>query len=148
VEDAAEGLAGIKAIKVSQENPGALVLGSDTLVEKEGRILGKPADAKEALEMLRFLRNGTHRVFTGVTLVLSGKISGSGVECSEVDFSSWDDADLQAYIRTGEPMDKAGAYAIQGRGAFLVRGIRGCFFNVMGLPVQRTLALLKSHRIA
>ncbi len=141
-----ETLARAKALKVSREKPEALVLGADTVVVLENRILNKPADAEEALEMLRLLRGRIHLVYTGIALARAGAIAGVGVEKSEVDFAAWSDADLAAYAQSGEPLDKAGAYAIQGRGAFLVEGIRGCFFNVMGLPVQRTLGLLKPHR--
>jgi septum formation protein len=138
-------LARAKALHVSAEHPDALVLGSDTLVVIDGRILGKPSGTEEAVDMLRLLNGRTHRVYTGVALALAGNITGSGVECSEVTFARRTEAELEEYVRSGEPLDKAGAYAIQGRGAFLVEGIRGCFFNVMGLPVQRTLRLLEPY---
>lgn len=139
-------MAEAKALDVSRKRPEALVLGSDTVVDLEGRLLGKPAHAAEAVDMLRTLRGRRHRVHTGVALALGGKPLAAEVETSEVDFADWSDGDLEDYVRGGEPMDKAGAYAAQGRGAFLVRGIRGCFFNVMGLPVQRTLRLLRPFR--
>ena len=142
-----EALARAKALHVSRENMDALILGADTLVVLDDRILGKPSGPEEALEMLRFLSGRTHKVYTGVALALGGKAISSGVACSEVTFARRSDDDLQTYVRAGEPMDKAGAYAIQGRGAFLVEGIRGCFFNVMGLPVQLTLRLLELYRI-
>ena len=145
-EKVAEELAVIKALHVSGTGGNDLVLGADTLVLLDGRILGKPSGPEEAMEMLRFLRGRTHQVYTGVALALAGKLAASCVECSEVTFASWSDADLEDYVGGGEPMDKAGAYAIQGRGAFLVEGIRGCFFNVMGLPIQATLRLLKPYR--
>ena len=144
-----EALARIKAIEVSRTNTGALALGADTIVVVDDRILNKPADAAEALEMLRLLRGRTHVVYTGVALAADGAVLDAGVERSEVTFSAAPgDEDLRAYVNGGEPMDKAGAYAVQGRGAFLVEGIRGCFFNVMGLPIQRTLRLLGPYRIA
>ena len=145
-EQVPEALAQAKALHISREHPDALVLGADTLVMLDDRILGKPSTAAEALEMLRFLRSRTHRVYTGVALALAGNITGSATDCSEVTFATWGDVELEDYIRSGEPMDKAGAYAIQGRGAFLVDGLQGCFFNVMGLPVQRTLSLLAPYR--
>ena len=145
-EKVAEELAVAKAVHISRTQGADLVLGADTLVLLDGRILGKPSGPEEALEMLRFLRGRTHQVLTGVALAQSGLKLESGVERSEVTFATWSDADLEDYVRGGEPMDKAGAYAIQGRGAFLVEGIKGCFFNVMGLPVQATLRLLKPYR--
>jgi septum formation protein len=92
--------------------------------------------------MLRRLVGKTHRVHTGVALARAGSIVNATTASSTVTFASWDMPHLEAYVRGGEPMDKAGAYAIQGRGAFLVERINGCFFNVMGLPVQKTLGLL------
>ena len=139
-------LAQQKALEVSRQHPEALVLGSDTLVELDGAVLGKPADAEEAVAMLWKLNGRTHRVFTGVALARGGVLLGSSTGCSEVSFARWSGPELEAYVRTGEPMDKAGAYAIQGRGAFLVEKIDGCFYNVMGLPVQKTLRLLAPFR--
>lgn len=141
-----EVLAQAKALHVSNKHDTELILGADTLVMLDDRILGKPAGPEEAMEMLRFLNGRTHRVYTGVALAFGGNIVRSGTACSEVTFVRREDPDLQAYVQGGEPMDKAGAYAIQGRGAFLVEGIRGCFFNVMGLPVQLTLQLLEPYR--
>jgi septum formation protein len=141
-------LAQRKALEISRVSPGALVLGSDTLVELDGNILGKPADEEEALAMLWRLNGRTHRVFTGVALALDGNLLGSSTGRSEVTFARWGGPDLDQYVRGGEPMDKAGAYAIQGRGAFLVEKIDGCFFNVMGLPIQKCLRLLAPHRRA
>ena len=142
-EKVPEELARVKARHVSRLHREALVLGADTLVILDDRILGKPSGPEKAVELLRFLVGRTHRVYTGVALALDGEVVASGVACSDVTFAQWGEAELRKYVDTGEPMDKAGAYAIQGRGAFLVEGIRGCFFNVMGLPVQRTLRLLE-----
>lgn len=139
-------LAQRKALEISAVRPGTLVLGSDTLVELDGKVLGKPADEAEARAMLGRLNGRTHRVFTGVALARDGVLIDSSTGRSEVTFALWGESDLADYVRTGEPMDKAGAYAIQGRGAFLVEKIDGCFFNVMGLPVQKTLSLLAPHR--
>ena len=143
-----EALARVKAREVSALRPGALVLGSDTLVEIDGRVLGKPADAAEAVSMLQWLNGRAHRVYTGVALARAGEVLSSATERTEVTFALWPVSELEAYVRGGEPMDKAGSYAIQGRGAFLVEKIDGCFFNVMGLPVQKTLTLLAPHRLA
>jgi septum formation protein len=143
-----EALARVKALEVSRQRPGALVLGSDTLVEIEGRVLGKPGDDAEAVSMLQWLNGRAHRVFTGVALARGGALLGSATERTEVTFALRTAAEIEAYVRGGEPMDKAGSYAIQGRGAFLVEKIDGCFFNVMGLPVQKTLGLLAPHEQA
>lgn len=143
-----EHLAQRKALEISATRPGTLVLGSDTLVEIDGDVLGKPRDAEEAVGMLERLNGRPHRVYTGVALARDGALVGSATGCSDVVFARHERADLEAYVKTGEPMDKAGSYAIQGRGAFLVEKIDGCFFNVMGLPVRKTLELLSRHRAA
>jgi septum formation protein len=139
-------LAQRKALEISGIRPGNLVLGSDTLVELDGEILGKPADEEEALSMLRRLNGRVHRVFTGVALARDGVLLGSSTGRSEVTFAQTSEAERADYVRGGEPMDKAGSYAIQGRGAFLVEKIDGCFFNVMGLPIQPSLRLLDPYR--
>jgi septum formation protein len=146
--DIPEALARAKALEVSRQRPETLVLGSDTLVEIDGRILGKPADAAEAVSMLQWLNGRAHRVYTGVALARAGVVLESATERTEVTFALRPMAEIEAYVRGGEPMDKAGSYAIQGRGAFLVEKIDGCFFNVMGLPVQKTLRLLAPHEQA
>jgi septum formation protein len=120
----------------------AVVLASDTVVVIDDQILGKPDNEAHALTMLRRLNGRTHVVYTGIALARGGAVVGFDVVGTEVDFALRSDAELQAYAKNSEPMDKAGAYAVQGLGAFLVAGIRGCFFNVMGLPVQATLKLL------
>jgi septum formation protein len=98
--------------------------------------------------MLQWLNGRTHRVYTGVALARGGALLASATERTEVTFALRTVSELEEYVRGGEPMDKAGSYAIQGRGAFLVEKIDGCFFNVMGLPVQKTLTLLAPHRMA
>ena len=145
-EDIPRALAIRKALAVSPLRPEALVLASDTLVELDGEVLGKPRDEAEAVSMLKRLNGRVHRVFTGVALARGGALLGAATGRSEVEFALRTEAELVEYVRGGEPMDKAGSYAIQGRGAFLVEKIDGCFFNVMGLPVQRTLELLTPHR--
>jgi septum formation protein len=145
-EQVPEFLARKKAVEVSILRPEALVLGSDTLVELDGEILGKPVDAQDAVAMLERLNGRTHRVFTGVALARNGETVASATGRSEVTFARWTRADLETYVQGGEPMDKAGAYAVQGRGAFLVEKIDGCFYNVMGLPIQKTLHLLAPSR--
>lgn len=119
------------------------LIGADTIVVVDGDILGKPASPAEALAMLRRLQGRWHEVHTGVALEDAATgVCVDGVETTAVHFVRWDDAWLEAYVQTGECSDKAGAYAIQGFGAMLVEEIRGCFYNVMGFPVQRFLTLL------
>ena len=124
-------------------------IGADTIVVVDGAILGKPDSDATALAMLRRLRGRWHLVHTGVALQDAGNGRRvAGVETTAVRFRAWDDDTLQRYVQTGECADKAGAYAIQGYGAMLVDEIRGCYFNVMGFPVQRFLALLGALRDA
>lgn len=113
-----------------------VILSSDTVVAIDGEILGKPKDAEDAAAMLRLLSGRAHRVISGVCLI--GQ-NGTGVahEVTEVVFDSMDEDTIARYIATGEPFDKAGAYAIQGLASPYIRGIRGCYFNVVGLPVHR-----------
>ncbi|HSE66034.1 MAG TPA: nucleoside triphosphate pyrophosphatase [Gemmatimonadales bacterium] len=133
----AERLARDKARSVK----GDLVLGADTIVLLGDDLLEKPGDGDDALAMLRKLQGQTHQVITSVALVSNGTLR-QATDISSVTFSPCDDAFLRAYIATGEPMDKAGAYGIQGYGAALVERIDGDFFGVMGLPVRLVLRLL------
>ena len=135
-----------KARSVASRTRG-LVLGADTIVVHEGRILGKPCDAAEASRMLRCLSGKRHRVYTGLALVLEERWR-LGCERTDVTFRQLTEADIQRYVATGEPMDKAGAYAIQGLGAGLVRRIVGCYTNVVGLPVPRLLEMLADFQRA
>jgi septum formation protein len=136
--DYVERLARDKALAVS----GELVLGADTTVVVRDAVLEKPADAADALRMLQKLQGRTHQVVTSVALV-AREIVHQATDVTNVTFRRLDDAFLQAYVATGEPMDKAGAYGIQGYGAALVERIEGDFFSVMGLPVRLVLNLLK-----
>jgi septum formation protein len=144
--DIPQRLAERKALALGAQRPESFVLASDTLVEIDGEVLGKPADHDEALQMLGRLNGRTHRVFTGVALVHGGVLVGSSTGRTEVVFALNTPEDLLAYSRSGEPLDKAGSYAIQGRGAFLVEKIDGCFYNVMGLPIAETFSLLRPYR--
>lgn len=121
--------------------PGELVLGADTIVVQDGELLEKPADAADALRMLRRLQGRRHEVTTAICLVADGR-EHEAADTTAVHFRPADDDFLRAYIATGEPMDKAGAYGIQGYGAALVERIEGDFFSVMGLPVRLVLELL------
>lgn len=121
--------------------PEEIVITADTMVFLDGARLGKPRDEAHALEMLTALQGRRHTVCTGVT-VCRGDYRDTQSEETEVFFRPATEQELRAYIRTGEPMDKAGAYGIQGRGALLVEKIHGDFFNVMGLPVLRLSRML------
>ncbi|MCE5315124.1 MAG: Maf family protein [Armatimonadota bacterium] len=131
----------MKARDVSQDNPKSLVIGADTVVVVDEEILGKPRDRSDAARMLKLLSGRTHQVYTGITVIFRGK-EHSGFECTDVTFSGLTDEVISRYISSGEPMDKAGAYAIQGRGAVLIESINGCYFNVVGLPVHKLSAIL------
>jgi septum formation protein len=131
-----------KALEVAARHPQALVIGSDTVVELDGEILGKPKDEQDAFRMLRRLSGQEHRVYTGVTLVKDGQ-SLSQAEKTRVFFREMTDQEIWAYIRTGEPMDKAGAYGYQGMAGLFIQGIEGDYFNVVGLPLCRLGQMLK-----
>ena len=135
--DYVERLAREKALAV----PGRLVLGADTTVVLRDEVLEKPVDAMDALRMLGKLQGRTHQVVTSVALVADETIH-QATDVTNVVFRRLDDAFLEAYVATGEPMDKAGAYGIQGYGAALVERIDGDFFSVMGLPIRLVLELL------
>ena len=118
-----------------------IVLGADTAVVSEGNILGKPANAADARRMLQLLSGRTHAVLTGLAAVTRKGVK-SEVEITQVTFNVIHDAEIDQYVASGEPLDKAGAYAIQGYAARWIPRIEGCYFNVVGLPIARTIALL------
>ncbi len=138
-----EQLAADKAADIAQRYPDAVVIGADTLVAVDELVLGKPTDEAEAAAMLKQLSGRTHTVYTGVAVISAGK-THSLVEATQVTFCRMTDEEIRDYIATGEPMDKAGAYGIQGYGGKYITGIEGCFFNVMGLPLNRLYTILKS----
>ena len=127
----------------AQSVPGALVLGADTTVLLGDVLLEKPNDAADALRMLKLLQGKTHEVISAIALIADG-VPHVATDVTRVTFRAVDDDFLRAYIATGEPMDKAGAYGIQGYGAALVERIEGDFFGVMGLPLRLVLQLLQS----
>ena len=139
--DAVEMLALRKAQTVADLRPHALVIGADTVVAVEGQILGKPRDDDQAAEMLRILSGRTHQVYTGVAICEKSASSVFSC-CTQVEFAPLTEAEIDWYLSTGEPFDKAGAYGIQGYGARFVKGITGDYFNVMGLPVNRLYTIL------
>jgi septum formation protein len=119
------------------------VLGADTTVTLDGAILGKPENAADAARMLRLLSGRSHRVITGVALVTAERTEVAA-EVTAVRFLTLSDEEIAAYVATGEPMDKAGAYGIQGRAARWIPRIEGCYFNVMGLPLALVCSLLEA----
>ncbi len=135
-------LAVAKARAVATRRPEAMVIGGDTVVVLDDAILAKPRHADHAVDMLMRLQDRTHRVTTGVAVVAPGDRVASDVVNVDVRFRAFD-ADLaRAYVATGEPMDKAGAYGIQGSGAVLVDSVQGDYFAVMGLPIGALIRLL------
>ncbi|MBD3278262.1 MAG: septum formation protein Maf [Candidatus Aegiribacteria sp.] len=129
--------------KVAADSP---VLGADTMVCLKDKLLGKPADGEEATEMLKLLSGRWHTVFGGVCFLY--RPLGLVLELCErtdVKFRNLENEEIKAYVETGEPLDKAGSYGIQGYGSMLVETIEGCFFNVMGLPVSRFVKELRSN---
>jgi septum formation protein len=129
--------------QLASTESGLEVLGADTTVTLDNHLLGKPEDAEDAARMLRLLSGRTHRVITGVALVTSSRTEVSA-EVTAVQFLTLSEAEIQHYIATGEPMDKAGAYAIQGYAARWIPRIHGCYFNVVGLPIALVSSLLQS----
>lgn len=129
-----EYLSYIKAMPLN--NGKDIVIGADTVVSVDGRILGKPIDEKDAFDMLKRLSGREHTVYTGVTLAKGEEISTFSV-ATKVYFYELSDEEILEYIKSGEPMDKAGAYGIQGKGSVFIEKIDGDYFNVVGLPVSR-----------
>ena len=135
-----------KALKIAvSADPGTLVLGADTVVACNGEILGKPAGPGDAERMLRMLSGSTHRVMTGICLVRAPQtIEAWTHETTFVTFRELDPEEIESYVESGEPFDKAGGYAIQGLASRFVTHIEGCYFNVVGLPVPLVYEIVKS----
>ena len=142
-EEHVERLARVKAVAVSQTRPEAAVLGGDTVVVLDDEILGKPTGPGDAEHMLLRLAGRSHIVASGLALALPSGEVHSGVATTEVSFRSFRPEVARAYVATGEPLDKAGAYGIQGRGAALVSEIRGDYYTVVGLPISLLMNLLR-----
>nr|WP_317412109.1 Maf family protein [uncultured Solibaculum sp.] len=141
-EEIASHLAKQKAWEVASGHPKDTVIGADTIVVLGSEVLGKPKDREQAVHMLRMLSGKTHQVMTGVWVILDGKGYGF-VQKTEVTFYHLTESEIGQYVETGEPMDKAGAYGIQGLGMTLVKNINGDYSNVVGLPVARLMRLLR-----
>jgi septum formation protein len=136
-------LSSLKALAVAGRHESGTVIGADTTVILDGALLGKPADALHARKMLTALRGRWHEVVSGVTATrVSDGAVASGVERTNVLIRDLSDAEIEQYVRGGEPLDKAGAYGIQGCGATVVEKVNGCFYNVVGLPVVRLREVL------
>ena len=147
-EEIVKELAFRKAMDVAKRiAPGPLVIGADTIVVKNG-ILGKPENEKRAFSMLQTLGGEWHEVVTGVAVIDSlSMVSVKGAEKTRVKMKELTIESINAYIKTGEPMDKAGAYGIQGLGAVLVEKIEGCYFNVVGLPLMKLSTILEEFGV-
>ncbi len=141
--DYAQRLARDKARAVFVRHPRGAVLGADTVVVVDQHLLEKPTDEADAARMLRLLSGRTHQVITGVCLV-APDFEQTEAEITQVVFSPLSDREIAAYVTSGEPMDKAGAYAIQGIASRWVERIEGCYFNVVGLPVPRVYRMLRA----
>ena len=139
-EQTVQELARRKAQAIDAED--ALIIGADTMVFVDGTALGKPTDREDAARMLRMLSGRAHDVLTGVC-IREGRRLRTAAERTKVYFSAMTQAEIDEYIATGEPMDKAGAYGIQGMASRYIQKIEGCFFNVVGLPVYQLYQMLK-----
>ncbi len=143
-EDLVRTIAWQKAQQILQGLEDGIVIAADTVVSWEGKVMGKPADRNEAQAMLSCLSGQVHQVMTGLCVVEAGDGSPDlAVECTDVFFRPLSVRDIDNYLNHGEWMDKAGAYAIQGCGALLIDRIEGCFFNVVGLPLNRLNLMLR-----
>ncbi|MFA9398953.1 MAG: Maf-like protein [Clostridiaceae bacterium] len=133
-----------KALDVAKQYKEDIVIGCDTVVVYENKVLGKPKDKIEAYDMLKMLSDRTHFVYSGLFIIDTKRnIIRNNFEKTEVFFSKLTEKDITRYIDTGEPMDKAGAYGIQGKGGIFVKKINGCFYNVMGLPINKLNSMIR-----
>ena len=140
--DAVMELCARKARAAAEMHPGCIVLAADTLVSVDDQPLGKPADEEDAFRMLSMLRGRWHQVYTGVAVIDANGELHKDVDGADVRFSDMTDEDVRRYIATGEPMDKAGAYALQGIAGLWIDEVRGSFSGVIGLPLSLTRRLL------
>ena len=133
-----------EAVKDRPDCDDCVILSADTVVSYDGKVLEKPEDTEDAKRMLAMLSGNRHEVFTGIAMMYRGALAIDS-ERTDVYFRELSEPEIDAYVRTGEPMDKAGAYAAQGRGSLFVRRIDGDYFNVVGLPAAKVDALLKER---
>jgi septum formation protein len=139
----AQRLARDKASAIFARHPDAVILGADTVVVVDQHLLEKPANSEDATRMLRLLSGREHQVITGIS-VIAGDFERTEAEVTQVYFSKLSDDEIADYVRSGEPMDKAGAYGIQGIASRWIGRIEGCYFNVVGLPMERVYRLLRA----
>jgi septum formation protein len=137
-------LSELKAKAVAAKNPDAIIIGSDTVVAHKGQIMGKPADRAEAISMIKSFAGDIHQVYTGVTIIIPYEKTYTYNVCTDVHVLPMTDEEIERYVDTGEPMDKAGAYAIQGLFAPFISKIDGDYYNVVGLPISSVYAILKN----
>ena len=142
--DLTQRLACRKAREIVKTHKKAVVIGCDTMVIYKGKIFGKPKDKEQALAMLTKLNGRYHEVCSGVAVKLPGRNIAAASEITKVYFHTMSRRELQWYVNTGESMDKAGAYGIQGKGAMLVKKIEGCYYNVVGFPLNKFLNIMDS----
>ncbi|HAT4307124.1 TPA: Maf-like protein [Clostridium perfringens] len=138
-----------KAIEVSKRlNEPSIVIAADTVVFQNGKVLEKPKNEEDAFSMLSSLSGNTHKVYSGICLINTyNDTVVTDCDCTEVRFSELNPRQIRNYINSGEPMDKAGAYGIQGLGGAFVEGINGCYYNVMGLPLNKLYKALENYDI-
>lgn len=138
-----------KAIEVSKRlNEPSIVIAADTVVFQNGKVLEKPKNEEDAFSMLSSLSGNTHKVYSGICLINAyNDTVVTDCDCTEVRFSELNPRQIRNYINSGEPMDKAGAYGIQGLGGAFVEGINGCYYNVMGLPLNKLYKALENYDI-
>ncbi len=141
-QDAVQELSLRKASSAAALHPGCWIIGADTLVSLDGRSLGKPKDEDEAVRMLHLLSGKTHQVFTGVTVISPSGTTLTAFDRTDVTFDLLSDSEIDAYVRSGEPMDKAGAYALQGKAGAWVTRLNGSDTSVIGLPLYLVRRLL------
>jgi septum formation protein len=140
--DAAVEVARQKAREVAKKYPLDCVVGADTIVALDDKVLGKPRDEREAIAMLEHLSGREHTVYTGVC-VIKNNAENCFAEATKVEFYPLTAAEIQAYVASGEPMDKAGAYGVQGLGCVLVKKIEGDYFNIMGFPIAKVVRVIR-----
>ena len=138
-------LSELKARDIASKNPDAIIIGSDTVVAHKGHLMGKPADRAEAISMIKSFAGDIHQVYTGVTIIIPNEKTYTYNVCTDVHVLPMTDEEIEHYVDTGEPMDKAGAYAIQGLFAPFISKIDGDYYNVVGLPISSVYAILKKY---
>ena len=145
-EDYVLRLAAAKANAIAASHPCEIVLGADTTVVIDGQIVGKPTDLEDARRMIEALKDNSHDVLTGVAIVRDGSIA-TGFQRTRVDFSQMSEAEVNFLVEKGDPLDKAGAYAVQAQAALFIEGIEGDYWNVVGLPIGLVYRLVKQFSL-